>query len=522
VARPAAAPVAKDGRIGKGRQIDQFGQVSTETLLEGRLDRRRGSVHPPVFGSGCTTDLGTSSRFVVRPLGTPPRPPIADGRWLLKGPPATETELSFVVTGGGAQTSTMSGALGGHLRPSPFGPLPCKSVGDVVSPAAVAGDGSFVSANVPREPGDTSSSVEGRFGAPTGAAGTYTLETTDDSRGFARCMTGTWAWTAELQEPEPPPVGVLPAPARQLVWAALGDSYSSGEGVRPFFPGTEGRRNKCHRSRDAYSQVFRLPGYEFAQRHFLACSGAVTDNLGRFGASGALEGTPQHNEPGVQLAQLIPANWAQVDLVTLTVGGNDAGFGPVLTKCVFRRCHKGRLARKIRRDLADTVPGKLRSTYASLRRLAPQASVVVLGYPNLFPARDDFRRGCDLKRTLSAGKRQFLRDVGEQLTGILRRETRAAGLHFADPRDEFKGHEPCGRKEEWVNAVVRRKLRELPEGLNPTSMTSFHPNRRGQRAYAKVLVDYLRCALTSSWPYRPETGLPDNPAPGAPGPPGCR
>jgi lysophospholipase L1-like esterase len=519
--RPAAAPIGRDGEIAEGKRIDQFGLVTQRRILRGRLGSRAGFVRPPVFGTGCTTPLRWSSRIAVRPLSAPPRPPISDGRWLLKGPAETQTELSFVVTGGGAQTSTMSGAIGGHLRATPFGPLPCKSLGDVVSEAAVTADGSFAVADQGRDPGDTGKRLEGRFGDSATAAGTYTLQTTDDSRGFAQCLTGSWPWTAELVTPEPPPAGVLPVPARQLVWAALGDSYSSGEGVRPFFPGTEGRRNTCHRSRDAYSQVFRLPGYEFARRDFLACSGAITDNVGRFGAAGALEGVPQHDEPGIQLAQLSAAAWAQVDFVTITIGGNDAGFGPVLTKCVFRRCHKGRLAREIRRRLADELPGKLRSTYASLRQLAPNATVVVLGYPNLFPAASDFRRSCDLKCTLSAGKREFIRELGEQVTGILRRETRAAGLLFTDPRHEFKGHEPCGRKEEWVNAIVRGKLNELPEGLNPTSMTSFHPNRRGQQAYADVLRDFLRCALTSSWPYRPDTGLPNNPAPGAAGPAGC-
>jgi lysophospholipase L1-like esterase len=512
--RPVAARVGQRGKIGKGRRIDEFGLHRRATVVKGQLKRRTGYVHPPVFGTGCETKLKWSSRIAVRPLAAPPRPAITDGRWLLKGPELTETELTFVVTGGGAKTSIMSGVIGGGRRPGPLGPVTCKNLGDVIDPAAVAGDGSFLSDNPRSAPDATASRVVGRFADASSANGTYTLETLDDSRGFARCLTGSWPWTAELLEPEAPPPGVLPAPARQLSWAALGDSYSSGEGVRPFFKGTEGRRNKCHRSHDAYSQVFHLSGYEFFRKDFLACSGAVTDNVGRFDASGGLTGVVQHNEPGVQLAQLTPDAWRQTDFVTLTIGGNDAGFGSVLTQCVFLRCHRGARARKIRRKLTDEVPGKLRTTYAALRQLAPQATVVVLGYPNLFPARGDFRRGCDLQRTVSADKRQFIRELGQQLNDILRRETHAAGLHFTDPRDEFKGHEPCGRKEEWVNAIVRRRFRELPEGLSPTSMTSFHPNRRGQRAYADVLAGYLKCALTSGWAYRPDTGLPQNPAPG--------
>jgi peptidoglycan hydrolase-like protein with peptidoglycan-binding domain len=65
-----------------------------------------------------------------------------------------------------------------------------------------------------------------------------------------------------------PPVTTSPATAQPLQYVALGDSYSSGEGLDPFLPGTDTLTDTCHRSTQAYSQyVFPKPSL------FEACSG---------------------------------------------------------------------------------------------------------------------------------------------------------------------------------------------------------------------------------------------------------
>jgi len=124
----------------------------------------------------------------------------------------------------------------------------------------------------------------------------------------------------------------------------FGDSYSSGEGVDPYDPGTDddwgADRNQCHRSLYAYARESQPLGYRAVlpsyvggptdtKVDFVACSGATSENV-RVG------GTPQYDEPGTQLDQgQLDAN---TDLVTLTLGGNDMGFTPVITKCVKQDC----------------------------------------------------------------------------------------------------------------------------------------------------------------------------------------
>lgn len=84
-------------------------------------------------------------------------------------------------------------------------------------------------------------------------------------------------------------VGVTPPPPTYK-FVALGDSFSSGEGIEPFLAASAG--NQCHRSELAYAEFVEEPGHAGASIYsryqagddgvrwgFQACSGAVTDNV---------------------------------------------------------------------------------------------------------------------------------------------------------------------------------------------------------------------------------------------------
>src|SRR3989442_6247799 len=104
--------------------------------------------------------------------------------------------------------------------------------------------------------------------------------------------------------------------------AALGDSYSSGEGNPPFDPGTSDLLDTCHRSPQAWP---RLLGVD-AQLH-LACSGATTDAL----FQGQMPVAPD-NVGQVQRLQELGAA-APIDVATVTIGGNNIGFADILGQC---------------------------------------------------------------------------------------------------------------------------------------------------------------------------------------------
>ena len=108
-------------------------------------------------------------------------------------------------------------------------------------------------------------------------------------------------------------VGLVTTPAEPSYaagesYVALGDSYSSGTGTRSYIAdGTE-----CLRSTYAYASLTAAAkGYSL---NFRACSGAVVADVTSTQLSALGTGTRY---------------------VTISVGGNDAGFADVLTECAL-------------------------------------------------------------------------------------------------------------------------------------------------------------------------------------------
>ncbi|AGL19805.1 Triacylglycerol lipase [Actinoplanes sp. N902-109] len=220
-------------------------------------------------------------------------------------------------------------------------------------------------------------------------------------------------------------------------YVALGDSYSSGVGA----PGQTG---SCLRSPNAY------PGLWAAAHHpasytSVACSGATTDDL--------------------RSSQLSALN-ASTDLVSVTIGGNDVGFAPAVLTCTLTT--DSGCAAKVAESMAylrDTMPAVFDATYADIRSHAPNARVVVLGYPILF---DETAASCGFAG-MSIPKRKSLNQGARELNAAIKAHAQAAGFTWSDVTDEFTGHGICGPSP-WLNGLTI---------LPPTN--SFHPNANGYR-----------------------------------------
>jgi len=239
-----------------------------------------------------------------------------------------------------------------------------------------------------------------------------------------------------------------------------------------------------------------------------ACSGALTENVGWSDASGSPAGVSQTRKQvsDFQLAAVPDSAWRNVDLVTVTIGGNDAGFGNGLRVCLVIACESGEARSRILSAVGGVGP-RLAATYAAIRRRAPRATVVVLGYPQLFPAAGQNEPGC--VQGYPRRRQLFLRGATVRLDQTIAKETRRAGLFFVPVARLFAGHEPCGRKLDWMFGVQH--------GLTPAS---YHPNATGQRVYARGLQEFLRCLKTSRW-RAGASGLPRNPLPGRAAPSRC-
>jgi lysophospholipase L1-like esterase len=240
-----------------------------------------------------------------------------------------------------------------------------------------------------------------------------------------------------------------------LYYVALGDSYSSGEGVEPYDPDSL----DCHRSAGAYpSLAARQAPANVYTYSFFACSGATTDDVNRPGDTGQAHQVAKAAE--------------RVRLMTITIGGNDARFAAML-----RRCALGSTPCTEENDdeeawIEDEVRPRLKTTYANLRAASSQARMVVLTYPHIFQT----ERHCGGEPGMQNDEKAWMRDRTDQLNDIVVEEAEAAGLEVLDGRDALAGHEIC-TAEPWAS------------GWGEPG--AFHPNAQGHEALARHLVDFL-------------------------------
>jgi lysophospholipase L1-like esterase len=238
-------------------------------------------------------------------------------------------------------------------------------------------------------------------------------------------------------------------------FVALGDSYSSGEGVEPYDPDSQ----DCHRSAGAYPSLVAAedPANGWSYR-FVACSGATTDDTNRPDPTGQIAQVEQLGD-GVRLA-------------TITIGGNDARFGAML-----RRCALGSTPCTEENDheeawIENEVRPRLKATYAKLRAASTGARIVVLTYVHIFQSDEH----CGREPGMQNDEKAWMRDRTDQLDDLIEAEATAAGLAVLDVRDAFAGHEIC-TAEPWTS------------GWGEPG--SFHPNARGHEVLAAKLVDFL-------------------------------
>lgn len=229
----------------------------------------------------------------------------------------------------------------------------------------------------------------------------------------------------------------------EVVYDALGDSYASGYGAAPY--------TECGRSKSAYAE--QLDGrMQIRLDGFVACAGATTTSLVTGGQLEALD--------------------ADTDLVTVTIGGNDIGWSTAVVACLGgtdEQC-AGALAATRGRITAD-LPGLVDTVYTQVAQRAPNARVVVTGYPRLFSPRHGAYLGA------SAREQNALNDGADLLNSVIATQAAEHGFEFVDVTGRFRNH-GVNAPHAWVTG--------------PFDPAAFHPNAAGYRAYTSLVAAELR------------------------------
>lgn len=244
----------------------------------------------------------------------------------------------------------------------------------------------------------------------------------------------------------------LAAPAQAVdkldYYVALGDSYAAGVGAGPYLDTT------CFRTDNAYSELADdLKTVKDTTN--AACSGATTEEV---------------------VSEQLGALNRKTDLVTITAGGNDLGFGELATYCgayaldptntAAGQACTAAIAFAETQITSGALYQDLVTMIESVQAAAPNAQIVVTGYPYLFEPRDP-------QDPLFAFVSQANFLVA-QLNATIQAAALATGAEYVDVTDEFAGH-GIFSEDPWINFIGDPDV-------------ALHPNAEGYEAYFAALL----------------------------------
>jgi len=255
-------------------------------------------------------------------------------------------------------------------------------------------------------------------------------------------------------------------------YVALGDSYTASPGTGRAVGAPAG----CDRSDNNYPSLLaaKLRPAEFVD---VSCGGATTEHLAG----------EQKTRDGTNAPQLDAVN-GDTTLVTVGIGGNDVGLAGLAGQCATQQqtaspC-KTRLNAGGRDQLAEritTAADRLGGLLDQIRSKAPEARVVVVGYPTVLP---DDNAGCWPVLPVGEGDVAYFRDSLKLLNSTLQATAREHEAGFADMSTASKGRDMC--------SAANRRWVEGPAPSVPAA--PLHPNARGEEGMAEVVEKLLKVA----------------------------
>ncbi|WP_461017018.1 SGNH/GDSL hydrolase family protein [Streptomyces daliensis] len=265
---------------------------------------------------------------------------------------------------------------------------------------------------------------------------------------------------------------VAAQPSADGRYVALGDSFTAGPGIADQDPDS----GLCARSDKNYPSLLAA-GTGVSSFTDVSCSGAVTGSMtaSQFGKP------PQFD-----------ALRADDELVTLGIGGNDAGFAGIIATCVLLAafdpegapCEKHYTSGgtdQLEEDILAVEP-KIAATLKGIHERAPKAHVVVVGYPVILPeSRTECAPDNPNRNAVAEGDAPYLNEKHRLLNTVIARQAEANGATFVDTYRPSLGHDACQAPgDRWMEGIW-----DVRNGA------PVHPNGLGMRAMADAVLAAL-------------------------------
>lgn len=293
-----------------------------------------------------------------------------------------------------------------------------------------------------------------------------------------------------------------------LDYLALGDSYTSGEGdlANGYKDGTEGE-NGCHLSASSYPFLLKQHwGVLDEKMASVACSGARIDPDYVAGMKGYLGqndylldfyASEYEGERSVAIEEFTPGIVPQLEfvkkykpsVVTLTGGGNDAGFADVIRYCASPQIGQSNTCSYAKDDKAlASLKSTIYNQYAGMtnlisriRNASPLTKIYVVGYPQFVAERGRF--GCGLNAAmLNSAEIETIRNMVVEMNNVLWLVAKDTGVQFVDIENSLEGGQLCGGGEYMTGL--------LNAGLSKENRSAmFHPNSAGHSRMASTIKE---------------------------------
>lgn len=254
-------------------------------------------------------------------------------------------------------------------------------------------------------------------------------------------------------------------------YVSLGDSYTAAP-LRPIPERSQG----CMRSKRNYPRLV-VSELENTELFDVSCSGASTISM--FYKQG-FDTTEAVRRPQLD------AVTSDTDLVTVSIGANDFRFfNSMIYECleIGKTDPEGAPCRefntrgkrdKLERTLARIAP-RVTHVVETIRERAPEARVLLVGYPQLLPDEGN----CPARLPLAEQDYEYALETNWRLAEAVREAGVAAGAEYVDLFSASKGHDICSA-DPWI-AGVRGAQRAM----------GFHPYPTEQQAVADLVLEQL-------------------------------
>ena len=306
------------------------------------------------------------------------------------------------------------------------------------------------------------------------------------------------------------------------VLVALGDSYTAGEGIEPYYGQDAPMAEKCkdpdwlaHRSQKCWPGMLTLPGVEGALKEhrgeyffIAAASGAKTNHLfllteeekkagytaemekeyKREGISGTAVLAPQ-----LSIFDELDAKGLKADYVVMTIGGNDVDFRNIITMSALGKTislpgetyvAKGVALLEQQYETGNVRQAITRVFHDVSARAGEQAAILVVGYP--YPMIDEKSGGAFSRESaaiLNEANYFFLME----LINIVD-ECRSDGLNicYVGVNDAFYGHGAYS-DDPYINPIMMLSGKQDLVSPALINSASVHPNAKGAEAIARCV-----------------------------------